>query len=322
MATALITGITGQDGWYLAQSLLKKGDHVVGLTRDIGAAARAFDGGHPQLALRAFDYFQPGAIGAVIEAEEPDYIFNLASFATGQGMFDMPMEMVRLNGVFVLDILEALRKSARGDKIAFVQASSSEMFGAVTEMPQNETTPLHPKSPYGAAKQFGHVMTGIYRDSFGVKASSAILFNHESVRRPAAFVTKKIARGAARIRAGLDSELALGSLDVARDWGYAQEYVDAMLRMAMAPMAEDFVVATGRLSTIQDLVTIAFERVGLDWGKFVKIDQRFVRPIESIGLCGDPSRIAQRLGWRASVGVDTIVAQMVDHELAVAYASI
>jgi GDPmannose 4,6-dehydratase len=318
MATALITGITGQDGWYLAQSLLKRGDRVVGLTREIGAAARAFDGGHPRLTLRAFDYVQPGAIAAVIEDEAPDYIFNLASFATGQGMFDMPMDMVRLNGVFVLDILEALRNSPRSDEIAFVQASSSEMFGAVTEMPQNEATPLRPKSPYGAAKQFAHVMTGIYRNAFGVKASSAILYNHESVRRPAAFVTKKIARGAARIRAGLESELALGSLDIARDWGYAPDYVDAMYRMATAPIAEDFVVATGHLSTIRDVVTIAFERVGLDWEKFVKIDPRFVRPIETIGLCGDPSKIAQRLGWRATVGVETIVAEMVDHELAIA----
>ena len=320
MAHALITGIAGQDGWYLARQLLAAGDTVVGLSRDATRAGQAFPDAGPHLVIRPFDYAAPGAIAAVIAEEAPDRIFNLAAFATGQGMFDAPLDMVRLNGVFVLEILEALRHSSRRDAIRLVQASSSEMFGAVTETPQDERTPLRPNSPYGAAKQFAHTMVGVYRQTFGVCASSAILFNHESVRRSADFVTMKIARGAARIKAGLGSQLSLGSLDVARDWGYAPDYMEAFRRIADAPDAEDFVVATGRLSTIRDVAKFAFDRVGLDWEKFVIVDQRLVRPIESIGLCGNSDKIAERLGWTATLGLKAIIEEMVDHQIALAAA--
>lgn len=258
------------------------------------------------------------AIAEVVARVAPDFIFNLASFATGGGMFDEPHAMARLNGVFVLEILEAIRHSPRRADIAFVQASSSEMFGDVSEMPQSETTALRPKSPYGAAKQFGHVMVGIYRRSFNVRASSAILYNHESIRRSQAFVTKKIARAAARISLGLETELLLGALDISRDWGYAPEYVDALWRMARASEADDYVVATGRLTRIRDLVEMAFAPLGLAWEQYVRIDPRWVRPVESLGLCGNPGKIAERLGWKAKTGIAQIIREMVAHELAIA----
>ena len=316
MATAMITGISGQDGWYLARLLQDRGDRVIGLTRDPERAASEFAGFSVSPTFRAFDYTAAGAIAEVIAAEQPDYMFNLASFATGQGMFDRPLDMTRLNGTFVLDILEAIRRSPRKDEIAFVQASSSEMFGDVRETPQSEDTALRPKSPYGVAKQFAHAMVGVYRTAFGVRASSAILYNHESVRRPAAFVSKKIARAAARISLGLDAELALGSLDISRDWGYAPEYMDALARMAMAVDGDSYIIATGKLSQIRDLVEIAFGRVGLEWERYVKIDKNWSRPVESFGLRGDASKIADRLGWRAQTPVEDVMVQMVDHELA------
>jgi GDPmannose 4,6-dehydratase len=235
-------------------------------------------------------------------------------------MFDRPLEMARLNGGFVLDLLEAVRQSPRREAMSLVQASSSEMFGDVREMPQDEDTAFRPKSPYGAAKLYAHNMVGIYRRAFGVRASSAILFNHESPRRPAAFVTKKIARAAARIKAGLEQELVLGSLDISRDWGYAPEYMDALARMADAAEADDFVIATGRLTRIRDVVDMAFRRLGLDWEQFVKIDASWSRPIESLGLCGNPARIADKLGWAAATPIDAIIAEMVDQELVLATA--
>lgn len=315
MQTALITGISGQDGWFLANQLLERGDRVVGLTRDVAAAAAEFAGLPRQPELLAFDYGSEGAIVDLVETIVPDAIYNLAAFATGQGMFDRPQQMARLNGTFVLDILEAIRNSRRRTAIAFVQASSSEMFGDVTEVPQSEATPLRPKSPYGAAKQYAHSLVGIYRRAFGVRASSAILYNHESVRRPPAFVTKKVARGAARISLGLETNLVLGALDISRDWGYAPEYMDALVRMASAPEGDDFVVATGRLSRIRDLVEIAFGRVGLDWERYVKIDSSWVRPIESVGFCGNPAKIEAMLDWKARTSIDKIICEMVDFEL-------
>jgi GDPmannose 4,6-dehydratase len=320
MPTALITGISGQDGWYLARLLQARGERVVGLTRDPLRAAGEFADWTVKPELLAFDYAADGAATDVIEAVQPDRIFNLASFATGQGMFDRPLEMARLNGGFVLDLLEAVRQSPRREAMSLVQASSSEMFGDVREMPQDEDTAFRPKSPYGAAKLYAHNMVGIYRRAFGVRASSAILFNHESPRRPAAFVTKKIARAAARIKAGLEQELVLGSLDISRDWGYAPEYMDALARMADAAEADDFVIATGRLTRIRDVVDMAFRRLGLDWEQFVKIDASWSRPIESLGLCGNPARIADKLGWAAATPIDAIIAEMVDQELVLATA--
>ncbi len=318
---ALITGISGQDGWYLARQLKAQGHRVVGLGRDAATAARAFDGWDNPPEIMGFDYAVPGAAADVIEAVRPDWIFNLASFATGQGMFDQPQAMARLNGVFVLDLLEAIRNSPRRDAITLVQASSSEMFGDVREMPQDEETPLRPKSPYGAAKQYAHSMVGIYRRAFGVRAASAILYNHESVRRPPAFVTKKIARAAARISLGLERELVLGALDISRDWGYAPEYMDALVRMARASEPGDYVVATGRLTSIREVVQMAFGQLGLEWEQYVRLDTGWTRPVESLGLCGNPGRIAQDLGWRATTPVSGIIAEMVTHERSAAEAA-
>jgi GDPmannose 4,6-dehydratase len=318
---ALITGISGQDGWYLARQLKAEGHRVVGLGRDAATAARAFDGWDSPPEIQGFDYAVPGAATEVIEAVRPDWIFNLASFATGQGMFDQPQAMARLNGMFVLDLLEAIRNSPRREAITLVQASSSEMFGDVREMPQDEDTPLRPKSPYGAAKQYAHSMVGIYRRAFGVRACSAILYNHESVRRPPAFVTKKIARAAARISLGLETELVLGALDISRDWGYAPEYMDALVRMARASEPCDYVVATGRLTSIREVVQMAFGQLGLEWEQYVRLDTGWTRPVESLGLCGNPGRIANDLGWRATTPVSAIIAEMVSHERAAAEAA-
>ncbi len=322
MVTALITGVTGQDGWYITDALLDDGCRVVGLTRD---AARASDALTPLavrgLEIREFDYSTPGLIGGVIDDVAPDFIFNMASLATGQGMFERPAEMARINGMFVLDILEALCLSPRREAMSLVQASSSEMFGNPFETPQSETTPLRPLSPYGAAKQYAHTLIGIYRRAYGVRASSAILFNHESVRRPPVFVTKKIALGAARIRVGLDHELRLGSLNISRDWGYAPEYARAMIAMAHADRAEDYVVATGRLHSIGELVEIAFARAGLDWRSYVVVDPTFSRPIETLGQRGNPAKIAERLGWRSQTPFTRVIEEMVDHELVAAGAA-
>ncbi len=315
---ALITGISGQDGWYLARQLQAEGHHVVGLSRDAEAAARAFAGWECPPAIHSFDYAVPMAVAPVIEVVQPDWVFNLASFATGQGMFDQPQAMARLNGFFVLDLLEAIRASPRHEAITLVQASSSEMFGDVREMPQDEDTPLRPKSPYGAAKQYAHSMVGIYRRAFGVRACSAILYNHESVRRPPAFVTKKIARAAARISLGMESELVLGALDISRDWGYAPEYMDALVRMARASEPCDYVVATGRLTSIREVVQMAFGQLGLEWEPYVRLDTGWTRPVESLGLCGNPARIETDLGWRATTPVSDIIAEMVTHERAAA----
>lgn len=311
-----MTGIAGQDGFFLWKLLSDRGYRVVGTSRDAPRAAKEFHHfGNRAPEIVTFDYSKPGAFAELLEAEKPELVFNLASFATGQGMFDSPPDMARLNGFFVLEILEAIRSSPRKDAIRFVQASSSEMFGEVQICPQDECTPLWPKSPYGAAKQYAHSMVRIYRQAFGLHASSAILFNHESARRPAGFLTKKVARAAARISLGLENELRLGSLTISRDWGYAPEYMEAMLRMATAIQADDYVVATGVTHTIQDVVELAFKRVALDWTRYVILDKSWARPIESVGLCGNPTKILRRLDWKAKKPFAEIIHELVDFEV-------
>lgn len=316
MPTALVTGISGQDGYYLARLLCKEGYSVIGTTRDPARAAGelAGIGGHAVEVVQ-LDYARREAFATLLDATRPDLVFNLASYATGQGMFDSPLSIAQLNGYFALDVLESIRLSDRRNEIRFVQASSSEMFGTVSTSPQDEMTPMWPKSPYGAAKNYAHTMVRIYRQAFGLHASSAILYNHESVRRPAAFLTKKVARAAARISLGLESELRLGSVSISRDWGYAPEYMQAMLLMALAPDADDYVVATGITHTIKDVVQIAFERVALDWTRYVILDATWTRPIETVGLCGDPTKIHQQLNWKAQKPFPEIIRELVDFEL-------
>lgn len=312
---AIVTGISGQDGYYLASLLLGRGYEVLGLS-SAAQPRNEFGQAYPgAFQVRSFDYVTPQAIAAVIEDYRPDLIFNLAAKATGEGMFDAPYELARLNGGFVLDILEAMRKSPRRDSMVLCQASSSEMYGRVTETPQTELTPFWPRSPYGVAKLYAHNMIGIYRTAYGVRACSAILYNHESVRRSTRFVTKKIAQGAVLIKKGRMESLTLGNLDARRDWGYAPEYVDAMYRMATAPVMDDYIVATGRLSTVRQLCEIAFGRVGLDYTRFVRTSADAGRVIESVSLHGDPRRIAEALGWRALRTVPEIMTEMVDEEL-------
>lgn len=312
---ALVTGISGQDGHYMARLLNREGYHVVGLTSDpakveptrMELPGRGYE-------IEVFDFFAPKAIAGVIDRIRPSLIFNFAAFATGQGMFDDPPAMSRLNGTFVLDILEAVRLT--DPSIRFCQASSAEMFGHVECTPQNEATPFRPRSPYGAAKTYAHNLLGVYRSAFGLRCSSAILYNHESPRRSTAFVTRKITRTAAAIKLGLEKTLALGSLDAKRDWGYAPEYVDAMYRMATAPEARDYVVATGRLNTIRDLCRISFSFLGLDYREFVRIDDSFRRSVETVDVQGDPRKIFLDLGWKAQTNIEQIVEEMVACDLA------
>jgi GDPmannose 4,6-dehydratase len=314
---AIVTGISGQDGYFMARLLLNKGIEVVGLSRDPDAHTLEFSG--PEFAgliLEPFDYAASGAFDRTFKYHQPELVFNFAAKATGQGMFDAPAEMTRLNATFVLDILEAIRHSPNRERTAFCQASSSEMFGNVTESPQNELTPFRPKSPYGAAKLYAHQMIGIYRSAFGVRCCSAILYNHESVRRSAQFVTRKIANGVARVKLGLDDHLQLGALDMSRDWGYAPEYVRAMYAMATAPHAEDYVVATGRLNSVRRLCEIVFSHVGLDYTDYVRVNSTAARINHSTDLHGDPSRIARELGWRAERRIEEIMTEMVDYEMA------
>lgn len=311
---AVITGISGQDGHYAARALLKRGYEVVGLTSRadrIASVEAEFADSRPQ--VECFDYGAVGAIEEVIERHCPTLILNYAAKSTGTGMFDEAFAMARLNGAFVLDILEAIRRIDPG--IRFCQASSAEMYGAVDACPQNETTRFVPKSPYGAAKLYAHNLIGVYRQAFGLRCSSAILYNHESVRRTTAFVTRKISRAAAEVSLGLSRELRLSGVDALRDWGYAPEYAEAMILMALAENPADYVVATGRLTSVAQVCEYCFAHVGLDYRDFLLIDQDLKRPVETTNVCGDPSAIARDLGWKAQVSVMDILQEMVEFDL-------
>lgn len=311
---AIITGISGQDGHYMARLLAARGYELIGLTSmpDKDGAVRQELAGLP-VEVITFDYSAPGAMEHLIDAVRPKLIFNFAAKATGQGMFAEPFAMARVNGHFVLDILEGIRKI--DPSISFCQASSAEMYGDVETCPQDEQTAFRPKSPYGAAKLYGHNLIGIYRKAFAMRCSSAILYNHESVRRSTAFVTRKIAQAAARISLGLDRELTLGSLDSLRDWGYAPEYVEAMYLMATSEGPSDYVVATGNLTSVERVCDICFSRVGLDYRSFVKLDPGLKRLIETTNVCGNPAAIERDLGWKAKTSVETMLIEMVDFDV-------
>lgn len=312
---AIVTGISGQDGHFMARLLADRGFEIVGLTSRPDAVARV----ETELAglpvdVVAFDFAAPGAIAPLIARIRPSLIFNFAARATGQGMFDDPVAMTRINGVFPTEILEAIRQT--DPAIGFCQASSAEMFGDVAETPQSERTSFRPKSPYGAAKLYAHNMVGIYRRAFGLRCCSAILYNHESIRRGPAFVTRKIAHAAAAIKLGQADRLVLGSIDQVRDWGYAPEYVEAMYRMALAEAPDDYVVATGRLTSVERVCEICFGHLGLDYSRYLELDPAFQRPINSTSLQGDPARIRADLGWSAETQVEAILTEMVDFDYA------
>lgn len=311
---ALITGISGQDGHYAARSLLARGFSVHGLSSNAAHSTAVLGefAGEP-VTCEAFDYAEPRAIERVVAAQSPQVILNMAAKATGVGMFDSPFQMQRLNGTFVLDILEAIRRL--DTSIGFCQASSAEMYGHVDTCPQNEQTAFRPKSPYGAAKLYAHNLIGIYRAAFGLKCSSAILYNHESIRRSTHFVTRKISRAAAEIRLGLCNKLVLGGTDAQRDWGYAPEYAEAMVQMALNQQPKDYVLATGVLTSVEDVCRICFAHVGLDFRDYLVVDEALRRPIETVNVQGDASAIARDLGWRAQTGIAEVLAEMVDFDL-------
>ena len=314
MARALITGICGQDGSYLAELLLARGDTVVGVDRPAAGDGRlpATLAGHVERV--AMDLHDPVSIASALRHCRPDQVYNLAALTSGAGMFVDPPAIHELNGLAVVRLLEAIREVDPG--IRFCQASSSEMFGLAASSPQDEGTPFNPRSPYGEAKRFAHEQVARHRREFGLFACSAILFNHESPRRSTDFVTRKISQGAARVRYGLATTLTLGNLDARRDWGHARDSVRAMVLMLAHDTASDYVVATGRSHAVRDFCERAFARVGLDYRDHVRQDGADFRPAEQVPLVGDAGKALRELGWAPTVGFDELVAEMVDADLA------
>ena len=315
MPKALITGITGQDGSYLAELLLAKGYEVVGVVRRTSHHSyERIDHLLDRITVVPADLLDQHSLTVVLQETQPDEVYNLAAQSFVPTSWSQPVLTGEFTALGVTRILEAIRLVAPRSR--FYQASSSEMFGKVTATPQNEITPFYPRSPYGVAKVYGHWITVNYRESYGLYAVSGILFNHESPRRGVEFVTRKVTDGVARIRRGLTTELRLGNLDARRDWGYAGDYVEAMWRMLQQPEAEDYVIGTGVMHSVQELVEIAFEHAGLDWRKHVVVDPRFKRPAEVDLLLADPSKARQRLGWTPRVSFEELVRMMVDADLA------
>jgi GDPmannose 4,6-dehydratase len=311
---ALITGITGQDGSYLAELLLEKGYHVIGMVRR--SSTLNFERiGHlqDQLELVPGDLLDEVSMIQILRAHRPDEVYNLAAQSFVQTSFGQPVLTGETTALGVTRILDAIRLADHD--VRFYQASSSEMFGKVVEVPQKESTPFYPRSPYGVAKLYGHWITVNYRESYGMHANSGILFNHESPRRGLEFVTRKIAHGVARIKHGLDTELRLGNLDAQRDWGFAGDYVDAMWRMLQRDEPGDFVVSTGETHSVREFCELAFSQVDLNWEDHVVIDERFFRPAEVDLLVGDPARARQILGWKPRTAFPELVRMMVEADV-------
>lgn len=314
MPTALITGVLGQDGSYLAEQLVADGWRVVGAVRDPEHdRSRLRPTLFRQVELEPWRTQQVAPIADVLASCRPSAVFNFAARSSGADMYVDPVEITEANAMAVVRILEAILEI--DPAIRFCQASSSEMFGEASETPQSEATPFRPRSPYGAAKLLAHNMVGIQRRRHGLFACSAILFNHESPRRGEGFVTRKIARGAARIKLGLQQDLYLGNLEARRDWGHAADYVRAMRLMLEQPVADDYVIASGTSHSVREFCDAAFGHVGLDYRDFVKEDSTVFRPPEPVPLVGDATKAAQVLGWRPTMGFHEIVRQMVDCEL-------
>jgi GDPmannose 4,6-dehydratase len=312
---ALITGITGQDGSYLAELLLDKGYEVHGLVRR--SSLERFDRIRaivPRIKVVQGDLTDQGSLDLAMLQIQPDEIYNLAAQSFVPASWNQPVLTADVNGLGVLRILEALRKHS--PKSRFVQASTSEMFGKVVEKPQSEKTGFHPRSPYGVAKVFGHHITVNYRESYGIYACSSICFNHESPRRGCEFVTRKVTQNVARIALGIEDKLTLGNLDAQRDWGYAGDYVRAMWLMLQQPEADDYVIATGETHSVQELLELAFSYAGLDWKKYVEIDPKLVRPAEVEYLCGDAKKAHKLLGWTPETNFRQLIRMMMDADLA------
>jgi GDPmannose 4,6-dehydratase len=312
---ALITGITGQDGSYLAELLLDKGYDVFGVVRRL-SAPNVWRIQHllERVTLIQADLLDQLSLIKAVETSQPHEFYNLAAMSFVPASWDQPMLTGEFNSQGVTRALEAVRSV--NPKIRFYQASSSEMYGRVREVPQTEMTPFYPRSPYGVSKVFGHYITVNYRESYDLFAVSGILFNHESPRRGIEFVTRKVTDGVARIKLGLTDKLMLGNRDACRDWGFAGDYVRAMWMMLQQDQADDYVIATGEAHSVQELVEVAFAHVGLDWQKYVGVDPRYLRPAEVDHLIGDPSKAAKALGWKPSVDFKGLVHMMVDADLA------
>jgi GDPmannose 4,6-dehydratase len=314
MPTAIITGITGQDGSYLAELLLSKGYKVVGVARRASTVTyERIEHLLDKISVVQGDLTDQGSLIALLEEHKPTEVYNLAAQSFVPTSWNQPALTGDVTALGVTRLLEAIRYV--NPKIRFYQASSSEMFGKVLEVPQRETTPFYPRSPYGVAKVYGHYITVNYRESFNIFAASGILFNHESPRRGLEFVTRKITDGVARIKFGMSKELRLGNLESQRDWGFAGDYVDAMWRMLQQDEPDSFVVGTGETHSVQEFCEIAFGRVDLDYKKHVIVDERYYRPAEVDLLISDPSKAGKVLGWEPRVTFKQLVEMMVDADM-------
>ncbi|HVL28215.1 MAG TPA: GDP-mannose 4,6-dehydratase [Acidimicrobiales bacterium] len=320
MPRALITGITGQDGRYLAQLLAAKGYEVFGMVRgQANPKAQMVQDETPELELVEGDLQDLSSLIAVVEQVQPDEVYNLGAISFVALSFRQPELTADITGLGVLRMLEAIRVvgGSAGNKVRFYQASSSEMFGKVRETPQTETTPFHPRSPYGAAKVFGHYTTVNYREAYELFACSGICFNHESPKRGLEFVSRKITNGVARIKLGLQDRISLGNLDAARDWGFAGDFAEAMWLMLQQESPDDYVIATGETHTVRELLDLAFGAVGIDdWAPHVESDPRFLRPTEVDILTGDATKARQKLGWEPRTSFEELVESMVVSDLA------
>jgi len=316
MPTALVTGVTGQDGSYLAEFLLEKGYEVVGMVRR-SSTVNFSRIRHIQdkITLASGDLLDQGSLISILQKYRPEEVYNLAAQSFVPASWEQPVFTGGVTALGVTRILEAIRTV--DESIRFYQASSSELFGKVREVPQSENTPFYPRSPYGVAKVYAHWITINYRESYGLHATSGILFNHESPRRGLEFVTRKVTHNVARIKLGLAKELRLGNLDSQRDWGFAGDYVRAMWLMLQQPAPDDYVVATGETHSIRALCEQAFGYVDLDWNEYVVQDPRLMRPAEVDLLIGDPSKAREALGWEPEVTFKQLIRMMVDHDLQV-----
>ena len=313
-ARALITGITGQDGSHLAEFLLEKGYDVHGMVRRSSTETfQRLQAIRDSISLHTGDLLDQRSLVDVLRETEPDEIYNLAAMSFVAASWNQPVLTAEFTGVGVTRMLEAMREVAPNAR--FYQASSSEMFGKVREVPQRETTPFYPRSPYGVAKAYGHFITVNYRESYDLFACSGILFNHEGERRGLEFVTRKVTHAAAAIKLGLQEELALGNLDAERDWGYAKDYVEAMWLMLQQDEPDDYVIATGEAHSVRELVEVAFAHVGIEPDRHVRIDPVFLRPAEVEHLIGDASKARERLGWEPRTSFEEMVHLMVDADL-------
>jgi GDPmannose 4,6-dehydratase len=311
---ALITGITGQDGSFLADLLLEKGYEVHGMVRRSSTETfQRLTHIRDAITLHTGDLLDQRSLTDVLRETSPHEIYNLAAMSFVAASWNQPVLTAEFTGTGVTRMLESMREAA--PEARFYQASSSEMFGKVLEVPQNETTPFYPRSPYGVAKAYGHFITVNYRESYDLFACSGILFNHESERRGLEFVTRKVTHGAAAIKLGLQEELALGNLDAERDWGYARDYVEAMWMMLQQDEPSDFVIASNEAHSVRELVNIAFARVGLDPDEHVRVDPQFYRPAEVDHLIGDYSKAKEKLGWQPRTSFEELVNLMVDADL-------